>query len=312
MMKTSIIILTYNKLEYTIKCIESIRKYTEKGTYEIIIVDNASTDGTVEWLQNQEDIIKIYNKENLGFPKGCNQGIKIATGDNVMLLNNDVIVTKNWLDNLVKHLYSSKDIGAVGPVTNNSVYFQWIKVDYKNINEMQTFAEKYNEYNPSLCEERIKLIGFCMIIKKEVINKVGLLDEAFTPGNFEDDDLSIRIVKEGYKLIFCKDTFIHHYGSISFEAGKREEEYQKLLIRNKKIIDEKLGIDIYHIICIRPDIISIMKDKKASALNVLQLECGGGGLLLQIKNKFPNAVLYGVEKHENTLVNKNLEAKITT
>ena len=90
---TSIVILTYNKLNYTKKCIESIRKYTCKESYEIIVVDNASTDGTIEWLKTQSDIITIFNKENLGFPKGCNQGIEIAQGSEILLLNNDVIVT---------------------------------------------------------------------------------------------------------------------------------------------------------------------------------------------------------------------------
>ena len=92
-MKTSIIILTHNKLEYTQLCINSIRDFTEVGSYEIIIVDNNSTDGTVEWLSKQPDILSIFNSENLGFPKGCNQGIEASTGDNILLLNNDTIAT---------------------------------------------------------------------------------------------------------------------------------------------------------------------------------------------------------------------------
>ncbi|MDF2520933.1 MAG: hypothetical protein K0R84_1561, partial [Clostridia bacterium] len=88
--KTSIIILTYNNLEYNKLCIESIREYTQKGTYEIIIVDNHSTDGTVEWLKEQKDLRLILNDENQGFPKGCNQGIEMAEeGNDILLLNND-------------------------------------------------------------------------------------------------------------------------------------------------------------------------------------------------------------------------------
>ena len=115
---TSIIILTYNQLEYTKICIESIRKFTNPDSYEIIIIDNNSTDGTINWLKTQEDVTVIYNNENLGFPKGCNQGIKIAKGDNILLLNNDTIVTPNWLSNMNKALWSSKEIGAVGTVSN--------------------------------------------------------------------------------------------------------------------------------------------------------------------------------------------------
>ncbi|HBD01570.1 MAG TPA: glycosyl transferase, partial [Lachnoclostridium sp.] len=76
--KTSIIILTYNNLDYNKPCIESIRKYTKAGTYEIVVVDNNSTDGTKEWLEEQNDLKVIFNTENVGFPKGCNQGISIA------------------------------------------------------------------------------------------------------------------------------------------------------------------------------------------------------------------------------------------
>lgn len=107
---TSIILLTYNQLDYTKLCIESIRKFTPKGQYEIIVVDNNSNDGTVEYLKAQEDLRVIYNDYNAGFPKGCNQGIEISKGESILLLNNDTIVTPNWLNNLDSVLYSSDDI----------------------------------------------------------------------------------------------------------------------------------------------------------------------------------------------------------
>ena len=99
--KTSIIILTYNNLEYTKKCLESIKKYTEKNSYEIIIVDNNSTDGTREYLKKEKNLKVILNDSNEGFPKGVNKGIKIANKENdILLLNNDTVVTTNWLKNL--------------------------------------------------------------------------------------------------------------------------------------------------------------------------------------------------------------------
>ena len=133
--------LTCNKLEYTIKAVESIRKYTDKGTYEIIVIDNASTDNTVEWLKKQDDLKLILNKENLGFPKGCNQGIEVATGTEILLLNNDVIVTPKWLQNMVKTLYSNDKYGAVGPVTN-SAPGQEIAISYKEEEEINDFANE--------------------------------------------------------------------------------------------------------------------------------------------------------------------------
>lgn len=214
---TSIIILTYNQLEYTQLCIESIRKFTPKNTYEIIVVDNGSTDGTVEWLKQQIDINSIINKENMGFSKGCNQGIRIAKGDNILLLNNDTIVTPNWLYNLDASLWRGENIGAVGCMSNYVTNNQQVQVDYTNIYFMLQYALKFNKLNFNNHHEMNKLIGFCMMMKKEAINKIGLLDENFLIGNFEDDDYCIRLRKAGYKLILCNDTFIHHFGSVSFK-----------------------------------------------------------------------------------------------
>ena len=110
--KTSIIILTYNNLPLTKACLESIYHYTEKDTYEIIVVDNNSSDDTRTWLLEQTSLKLILNTENKGFPKGCNQGIQIANQENdILLLNNDTIVTENWLKNLKKCLDSNPKIG---------------------------------------------------------------------------------------------------------------------------------------------------------------------------------------------------------
>lgn len=113
--KTSIIVLTYNNLDYNQICLESIRKYTTANTYEIIVVDNNSTDGTREWLKEQNNIKPILNDENLDFPKGCNLGINASEKDNdILFLNNDTKVTPRWLDNLKICLYSDDKIGATG------------------------------------------------------------------------------------------------------------------------------------------------------------------------------------------------------
>lgn len=295
-MKTSIVILTYNNLDHTKQCIESIRRYTNKDEYEIIVVDNASSDDTVQWLNEQNDIIKILNSENQGFPKGCNQGIEISTGENILLLNNDVIVTPHWLDNLTTALYSNENVGAVGAITNSCSYYQAIQTNYKNYDELMKFADMVNVSDSAKWEERLKLIGFCMLIKKSVVNKIGLLDERFTPGNFEDDDYSYRIRQAGYKLLLCKDSFIHHYGSASF--GKDSEDYDMLLMTNKKKFKDKWGFDPIYSSGVRYDILGLIDDKTTSAIRVLEIGCDCGGTLLQIKNRYKNAELYGIELNE--------------
>ena len=237
---TSIIVITYNKLEYNKLCIESIRQYTEPDSYEIIVIDNHSTDGTVEWLQGQQDIKLILNSENAGFPVGCNQGIKAAKGSSVLLLNNDTIATPNWLTNLIKCLYSSSDIGAVGAVTNSCSNFQSIPWEYSCAEEMIRFAKQMNISNSEFWEDRARLVGYCLLVKAEVISKIGLLDEAFSPGNYEDDDYCMRIRNAGYRLVLCRDTFIHHFGSVSF--GEQANQLNNLLENNKQKFIEKWGL----------------------------------------------------------------------
>ncbi|WP_235675808.1 glycosyltransferase [Clostridioides difficile] len=294
---TSIIILTYNQIEYTKLCIESIRKFTPKNKYEIIIIDNNSSDGTVEWLKGQSDIKSVYNNKNLGFPKGCNQGIELATGENILLLNNDVIVTPNWLYNLNKALWSQDNIGAVGPITNACSYYQQIDVDYKSIEDMFIFAHKINKSNINLWKYRLKLVGFCMLIKKTVLDNVGVLDELFTPGNFEDDDLSFRMIESGYKLLLCQDTFIHHFGSVSFKENRNK--YTDIMYINRRKFETKWGFNPEYSGMIRTDLISKIDDSLEANINVLEIGCGIGATLLEIKNIYKNASIYGIEISES-------------
>lgn len=294
--KVSIIILTFNNLAITIDCINSIRQYTKKGTYEIIVVDNNSSDGTKKWLKEQEDIRTIFNEENLGFPKGCNIGLEIAEKDNdILLLNNDTIVTPRWLDNLSKALNSSEEIGAVGPLTSNSANQQTVEVSYKTMEELIAFSDEFNKYNPDTWEEKIMLMGFCLLFKRDVINKVGFLDERFTPGNFEETDLVLRIIKEGYKLILCRDTFIHHIGSATF--NENPEIFNSFYVNRKKI-DEKWGFNHDLVANVNLNLINFIKRDKNEKLNILEIGCGSGMNLLKLKYYYKNASLYGIEKDE--------------
>ncbi len=240
----SIIIVTYNQLDYTKKCIESIKEHTN-SPYELIVVDNGSGSDTIEYLktiQSENNTRIIFNNENTGFPKAVNIGIKHALGDFILLLNNDTVVTKNWLSYLIEKINKDEKIGIAGPVSNEVSGVQKIVVNYKGIDDMHLFAAERNKNFRNKYFEFPRTAFLCTLIKKEVIETIGGLDERFSPGNFEDDDFCLRAQLAGYKTVIAEDVFIHHYGSKSFKAAGIEKYAEKLSINKQKFID-KWGAD---------------------------------------------------------------------
>ena len=289
--KTSIIILTYNNLDKTKDCIESIRKYTDKDSYEIIVVDNNSTDDTKLFLEEQDDIKVIFNESNVGFPMGCNIGITNAEETyDILLLNNDTIVTKNWLSNLKKCLYSDEKIGAVGAVSNNGANLQGVDFTYNDFDEMQNLASKNNISDVKKWEEKVCLIGYCLLIKREVMDQLNGLDEGYTPGYIEDNDLSLNIIKLGYRLMLCHDSFIHHYLGTSFR--KDEDKFNKIILKNRDYFEKKWNFNVFTFDSTKNNSIFLAD----SPNDVLDYNCGIGTSLLRIKYLFPNAKIIGLEK----------------
>lgn len=239
---TSIIILTCNQLEYTKKCVESIQKHTPQP-HEIIFVDNGSTDGTREYIEqlasDHEHIQLILNEKNLGFAAGNNQAIQKAGGDYLLLLNNDTVVTEKWLGTLIQHLNESPDTGMVGPMSNSVSGPQLVQdMPYgSSLDGMEAFARSFTAGNLGKTIEHMRLVGFCLLIKKEVIDVIGRLDENYLSGNFEDDDLCLRSFIAGYKNIIACDVFIHHYGGMTFKGNSID--YQSTMSSNFQYFSNK-------------------------------------------------------------------------
>ena len=218
---TSIIIPTWEQLEYLQQCLESIDAFTPE-LHEVIIVDNGSTDGTVEWVKKQlpkhREYILIRNNKNIGAAAATNQGIGIAKGDYLCFLNNDVVVSKEWLKGLIDCVESAKDLGMVGPRTN-FVSGPQIVTDtaagYDTLMKYQVYAENFRKAYRGLYTPYWRIIPFCGLVRKEAMAKVGNFDEQFYPGNFGDDDLCLRLCLAGYRNMICGDVFVHHHGSVS-------------------------------------------------------------------------------------------------
>ncbi|WP_435170057.1 glycosyltransferase family 2 protein [Paenibacillus glycanilyticus] len=215
---TSIIIPSYNQVNYLRGCIDSIVDNTEQP-HEIIVVDNASTDGTAEYLEQLDGQVRYrVLDQNYGFAGAVNMGLMMAKGTTMLILNNDTLVTDNWLGNLLICLHSDPTIGMVGPVTNYISGDQQIPVPYERIEDMPEFARLNNISDPKRWERTDRLPGFCLLFRRELWEQVGFLDEGFEFGNYEDDDYNIRTRLLGYSLIIARDTFIHHFGSVSIKA----------------------------------------------------------------------------------------------
>ncbi|NWF53575.1 MAG: glycosyltransferase, partial [Syntrophaceae bacterium] len=237
----SIIILTYNQLRYTRECVESLRRHTPQP-HEIVFVDNGSSDGTDKWLRQQVgkniNYRLIENKTNHGFSKGSNQGIKAARGKYILLLNNDVVLTEGWLTGLLECLESSQRTGIVGPMANSISGPQQVpKVGYSSVTDLDEYARSFREKNLGRRIPFRRIVGFCMLFRRELVEKIGLLDESFGTGNFEDDDFCLRAELAGYRNLIAGDVFIHHFGSRSF-AGNGID-YHSALGGNRKKFNEK-------------------------------------------------------------------------
>jgi len=234
---TSIVIPTYNQLNMLRQCVDSIIENTDLP-YEIIVVDNASSDGTENYLRDLGGQVRYRVLENnRGFAGAINVGMMMAKGRTILLLNNDTLVTENWLDNLLACLNSDEKIGMVGPMTNYISGDQKIDVPYTDVADMPQFAREFNKSDPASWRRTDRLTGFCLLFRRELFENVGYFDEGFEIGNFEDDDYNIRVRILGKSLVMATDTFIHHFGSVSMKAlGDR---FQEVNDRNQLYFMEK-------------------------------------------------------------------------
>lgn len=236
---TSIIIPTYNGLSLLQSCVQSIRGCTPEA-HEIIVVDNGSTDGTVEFCR-EAGLTFASLPYNYGFPAACNVGLKMSRGEQLLLLNNDVIVTHEWLTRLLEGLHSGEDVGLIGPTSNRVSGRQQIKLGYRGITEYHAAAAGYTEANRGVRLPVSRLVGFCLLFRRTVMDKIGLLDERFSPGHYEDDDYCYRARKLGYRLLIARDCYVHHMGSASFRK-KQQRSLKRLIAVNRKKFIRKWGV----------------------------------------------------------------------
>jgi GT2 family glycosyltransferase len=241
----SILIVTHNGLKTaTIPCLESLFLETDNIDFEVVIVDNHSTDGTqrfLEELASREPRLKIVlNSTNRGFAGGNNDALRVARGDVIVLLNNDTRVTKGWLTRIVETLAKNTSIGMVGPVTNSAGNEQNIFISGTSPEKIISEGLMWKQKGLGDSFTTDKLCFFCVAFRRDLLEKIGMLDERFGLGFYEDDDYCIRVKKAGYSLKCLEDVFVYHQGSASFGSFPRQTK--ELLKRNKKLLESKHGV----------------------------------------------------------------------
>ncbi|OAB49262.1 glycosyltransferase [Pseudomonas thivervalensis] len=247
--KVSVVVLTYNNLELTKACLDSLLTQSHYPNLEIIVVDNHSSDQTPAylsaWAKGHPDRIVILNSDNKGFAAGNNQGLAAASGDYLVILNNDTVVTAGWIKGLIRHLQDHKEIGIIGPITNNIGNEAKVSTRYDRMEDMPAEAAQMTRARMGEWFEINTLAFFCVMFPRSTYEQIGGLCEEYGLGFFEDDDYCRRVQRRGMRAACAEDVFVHHHLSASFNTlGARKK--QALFERNRAIYESKWGSWVPH------------------------------------------------------------------
>jgi len=287
-MSCDIIIPIWNKKELTQNCIESIIRNTQYP-YRIIAVDNASQAPTKEYLESLKtdkrlNFTLIRNEENLGNTKAVNQGIERSSAGFICILDNDTVVGKGWLIEMVSIAQSRKDIGIVNPCSNTLA--KWPKSSSQA--DIDTCAQDCFQ----LKGQYLVLgacVGFCTVVKREVIDKIGGWDEIFSPGYFDDTDYSLRAQAAGYKSVCARGAYVYHCEHASFKNKNLEKHFK----RGRDLFYQRYGKPkrlLYVVSKENPDYYNLIRQNSAD------LASRGNWTWIFLKESLP---ALGMEKHAN-------------
>jgi GT2 family glycosyltransferase len=240
----SIVMVTCNGLVFTRLCLESLLASDPSTDFEIIVVDNASTDGTARYLvdlsAHDERVRVEAMSHNAGFATATNRGVALSRGDYIVFLNNDTVPVNRWREGLIGHLRRT-EIGLLGAVTNRCGNEAEIEVPYRTYGELERFAEeRARTHRGEIFDVRTATM-FCAALRRDVWNAVGPLDERFEIGLFEDDDFSMRVRRAGFRVMCAEDVFVHHFGQASIGQLARTGQYGTLFHANRERWEAKWG-----------------------------------------------------------------------
>jgi len=234
-----IIIAVHNGHSVFRRCIESVLRYTAPP-YRIIVMDDASSDPDLltylETLKALKHVVIIRNSDNQGYVRTVNQALQHSMND-VVLLNSDTVVTRDWLDKLYACAYSNTKIGSVSPLSNNATICSIPNFCERNRIpdgfDIDSFGDLVYQSSARLYPAIITNPGSCIYVKRQLIDEIGAFDEAFSPAYEEENDFCIRAFRAGYVAVLDDTTFIYHEGESSYsgKASDLKHEHQQLMER---------------------------------------------------------------------------------
>ncbi len=240
----SIVVVTHDGLSFTRLCLTSVLANTAGEDFELIVVDNGSSDGTPAYLtklaERDARVRVLLNGRNLGFAPACNDGLELARGEHLVLLNNDTMVPPDWLAGLVRHL-GNPGVGLVGPVTNRIGNEAEVPADYRTWGGFLEFARRRAEDHPGEWLEVRAPAMFCLAFRRQTYLHLGPLDERYEVGLLEDDDYADRARQAGYQLRCVEEVAVHHFGEASFGRLVPGGEYARILKANQERYAGKWG-----------------------------------------------------------------------
>lgn len=321
MKKVDIIIPIYNAYEYTEECIKSILKQTDLNLHTLVLINDKSPDETILPMlerykeeNSEKNIVVLDNQQNMGFVKTVNKGMQYSEND-VILLNSDTEVTKNWVEKIQKCADSNPYIATVTPLTNNGTICSVPNFGIDNELPSNLSLEEYAEMIEKISQNRYPELttgnGFCMYIKREVIQELGLFDdETFGKGYGEENDFCYRALDHGYTNVLCDNTFIYHKGTQSFKKENLTESRATLIEEHMNLLRKKHPIYVQK----TDQFISLNPLRDIQENISLNIALYGQKRILYLVNEWEEHMNMtgGTSLHIKDLIQSNLENKIAS
>ncbi len=243
--RVSIIIPVWNRWEYTYGCLKSIISYTDDVAYEVIIVDNGSSDRTGELIAKALNLRVLNNQSNEGYVRACNQGANIARGEYLVFLNNDTTVTKGWLKALTGLADEDKLIGAAGArliLADGTLQEAGCIVWSDGSTEGYGRGENPDAPQFSFVRDVDYCSAACLLVRKHIFFNLGGFDETYSPAYYEDVDLCFELKRLGYRVVYQPEAKIIHceFGSSSKDAAL------DLYLKNMTVFAKKWRVALDH------------------------------------------------------------------